>query len=148
MCLQGPTDLKNDAYLELGVIFVVQNFFFFLIGIGMVILHSLIRSRMWSVFLIQVCTLHSGHTFPLELPEMHWAVALTERKKAGKRTNNCLKVTFMSLKVFFSPGIKIGSDVHELFSCGWEGFYSITTLISKYLFVPLILIEQIVCLPV
>lgn len=46
MCLQGPTDLKNDAYLELGVIFVVQNFFFFLIGIGMVILHSLLRNRM------------------------------------------------------------------------------------------------------
>lgn len=52
----------------------------------------------------------------------------------------------MSLKVFFSPGIKVGSDVHELFSCGGEGFCSITTLISKYLFVPLILIEQIVCL--
>lgn len=28
MCLQGPADLKNDAYLELGVISVVQIFFF------------------------------------------------------------------------------------------------------------------------
>lgn len=83
---------------------------------------------------------------PLELLEMHSAVALTERKKAGKKTQNCLKFTFTSLKVFFSPGIKVGSDVRELFSCGGEGFCSSTTLISKYLFVPLILIEQIVCL--
>lgn len=45
VCLQGSTDLKNDADLELGVIFCcTENAFF--VGIGVMVLYSVIRNHM------------------------------------------------------------------------------------------------------
>lgn len=69
----------------------------------MVILHSLIRNHMWLVFLIQVCTLHSGHTIPLELLEINSVVALTERTKQEKKTPKLPEIYLYEFEGVFQP---------------------------------------------
>lgn len=65
MYLQGSTDLKYGADLELGIIFLVWMVFF--IGIGIVMLHS-----DWKPYVISIVSLNarSGHMFPVEILEM------------------------------------------------------------------------------
>lgn len=94
-----------------------------------------------------MCTLHSGHVFPLELLEMYRVIALAEKKKKARLLPSLAFSSFMPLRqdvyVFCADSFSVSLQFYN--SCVFCFHLDLVSSLGRPHLVMYICLQQMIC---